>query len=92
MNWANYSLEIGLIIAIVFIAVFYATSFETEYSNKLINLYINPWWRLLVVALVVAAAMWSPRIGILTAFVSFFYFSDVGALITPFVGTNEENK
>jgi hypothetical protein len=90
MNKANYSLEIGTIMLFAFIAIFYGTSFETEYSNKLINLYINPWWRVLIVALVVAAAMWSPRIGILAAFVAFFYFSDVGALISPFVVGNEE--
>jgi hypothetical protein len=92
MNKANYSLESGIIMLFAFIAVFYGTSFETEYSNKLINLYINPWWRVLIVALVVAAAMWSPRIGILVALVAFFYLSDVGTLITPFVATQEENK
>lgn len=85
MNWTNYTAEIGIIMVFIFFAVFYSTSFEVEYSKKLINLYINPWWRLLVVGLVVAAAIWSPRIGILVALAAFFYLSDVGALITPFV-------
>ena len=85
MNWAKYTPEICIITVIVVLAVFYSTSFEVEYSNKLVNLYINPWWRLLVVILVIAAAIWSPPVGILVALTTFFYLSDVGALITPFV-------
>jgi hypothetical protein len=84
MKW-EFSTEVILLTAIVLVAVFHSTAFEVEYSKKLVNLYINPWWRLLVVALVVAAAIWSPRLGILVALAAFFYLSDVGALITPFV-------
>lgn len=84
MKW-EFSTEVILLTVIVLVAVFHSTAFEVEYSKKLVNLYINPWWRLLVIALVVAAAMWSPRLGILVALAAFFYLSDVGALITPFV-------
>lgn len=95
MNWTNYTAETLIIIVFVFLAVFNSTAFEIEYSKKLINLYINPWWRLLVVSLVIAAAIWSPRVGILVALAAFFYLSDVGALITPFVdkeiGSNESH-
>jgi len=90
MNVAKYTVEIAIILVFTFLAVFHSTAFEVEYSKNLINLYINPWWRLLVVALVIAAAMWSPRIGILVALAAFFYLSDIGALITPFVDTKEE--
>lgn len=91
MDLVNYTTEILIIFIFIFLIAFHSTSFEIEYSNKLVNLYMNPLWRLLIVGLVIAAAMWSPRIGILVAFATFLYFSDVGALITPFVVGNNES-
>ena len=66
------------------IIVQYSTIFEQEYSKKLIDLYIAPWWRLLVVLLVLTSAIWCPRVGILIAAIVFFYLSDMNTLITPF--------
>ena len=66
------------------IVVKYSTLFEEEYSEKLTNLYIYPWWRILVVLLVLTSAIWCPRVGILVALVVFFYLSDMNTLITPF--------
>lgn len=74
-------------IAVTFIAVVivrYSTIFEQEYTEKLTNLYIHPWWRILVVLLVLTAAIWCPRVGILVALLVFFYLSDMNTLIMPF--------
>lgn len=66
------------------VAVKYSALFEEEYSKKLTDLYIAPWWRLLVVLLVISSAIWCPRVGILVALIVFFYLSDMSTLITPF--------
>ena len=72
------------VILIALIIVKYSTIFEEEYTKKLTSLYIYPWWRILVVILVLTAAIWCPRVGILIAFLVFFYLSDMNILITPF--------
>jgi hypothetical protein len=66
------------------IIVKYSTLFEEEYTQKLTDLFIHPWWRILIVLLVVSSAIWCPRVGILVALVVFFYLSDMNTLITPF--------
>jgi len=69
--------------------VIYSMPFETQYPPKLIELYMYPWWRLLVVVLIVAGAIWCPRVGILVALVMFFYLGDMHTLLTPFASTIE---
>ncbi len=74
-------------ISVTFIAVVivrYSTIFEQEYTEKLTDLYIHPWWRILVVLLVLTAVIWCPRVGILVALVVFFYLSDMNTLVMPF--------
>lgn len=74
-------------IAVTFIAVVivrYSTLFEQEYTEKLTDLYIHPWWRILVVLLVLTAVIWCPRVGILVAMLVFFYLSDMNTLVMPF--------
>ena len=66
------------------IIVKYSTLFEEEYSEKLTELYIYPWWRIMIVILVLTSAMWCPRVGILIALIVFFYLSDMNTLIKPF--------
>jgi hypothetical protein len=72
------------VILATIVIVKYSTLFEEGYSKKLTDLYINPWWRFLVVSLVLTAAIWCPRVGILVALAVFFYLSDMNTLITPF--------
>jgi hypothetical protein len=72
------------VLIIGFVIVRYSTIFEEEYTQKLTDLYVHPWWRILVVLLVLSAAIWCPRVGILVALVAFFYLSDMNTLITPF--------
>ena len=74
---------IAVLVAAV-ILVRYSTIFEQEYTEKLTDLYIHPWWRILVVLLVLTAVMWCPRVGILVAVLVFFYLSDMNTLIMPF--------
>jgi len=66
------------------IIVKYSTLFEEEYSKKLTDLYIYPWWRIMIILLVLTSAMWCPRVGILIALIVFFYLSDMNILISPF--------
>jgi len=61
----------------------YSTLFEEEYNKKLTELYIYPWWRLLIVVLILTSAVWCPRVGILIALLTFFYLSDMNTLIQP---------
>jgi hypothetical protein len=75
----------ALSVAIVAIIIIkYSTLFEEEYTKKLTDLYIYPWWRILIVLLVLSSAIWCPRVGILVALLVFFYLSDMNTLITPF--------
>lgn len=92
-NWLlNLSIQSGAdgvfrVIVVILASVFliqYSAVFEEQYSQKLTELYIYPWWRILVVLLVLTSAMWCPRVGIIVAFIVFFYLSDMNTLITPF--------
>jgi hypothetical protein len=74
---------IAVLVAAVVI-VRYSTLFEQEYTEKLTDLYIHPWWRILVVLLVLTAVIWCPRVGILVAMLVFFYLSDMNTLVMPF--------
>jgi hypothetical protein len=89
-NWLSFQnesdggmVELLVLLFTVVLFVQYSSMFEHEYHVKLIDLYVHPWWRLLIVFLVIAAAMWSMRIGLLIAFIVLFYLSDMNTLITP---------
>jgi uncharacterized membrane protein YhaH (DUF805 family) len=93
MNWMSFlkfegtmdgTMRAIVVIAIALVVIFYSTLYENEYSKKLTDLFIQPWWRLLVVILVLSGAIWCPRVGILMALLVFFYLSDMETLITPF--------
>jgi len=65
------------------ILIQYSSLFEQDYHDKLIDLYVYPWWRMLVVLLVISAAVWCPEVGMLLALVVIFYLSDMNTLISP---------
>lgn len=67
----------------VFVMVYYSTLMERPYHQKLALLYTYPLWRILVVLLVLFAALWCPRVGIIMAFIVFLYLHDMNLLITP---------
>jgi hypothetical protein len=92
MKWGSFLLFDGTIdgvmralsvIIIGILIVKYSTIFEQEYTNKLTNLYLHPWWRLLIVLLVILSSLWCPRVGILVGLLVFFYLSDMEILINP---------
>ncbi len=92
-RWTSFLLFDGTIdgvlraftVFIVGIAIVkYGSLFEQEYTDKLTDLYIRPWWRLLIVLLLIFSALWCPRVGIVMGLLVFFYLSDMGMLITPF--------
>jgi hypothetical protein len=76
-----------LIVGVLLIA--YSTVFEVEYSQKLIQLYMYPWWRVLLVLLVLCASLWCPRVAIVVALAVFFYLGDIHTLLTPFASTEK---
>jgi len=71
------------VIVIGALLVMYSMVFEAEYNDKLIDLFLRPWWRIMVIVLVIAAGLWCPRVGILVALAAFFYFSDMETLVSP---------
>ena len=76
-------LRIALIGAVIFLVIHYSTLFEQEYNEKLMNLYTYPWWRFLLVFLVIASATWSPELAVFVALAVFFYLNDMNTLIEP---------
>lgn len=67
----------------VLVLVYYSSLMERPYHQRLATLYIYPWWRILVILLVLSAALWCPRVGVIMAFIAFLYFHDMGLLVTP---------
>lgn len=78
-------LRIAMIVIAGFIVIQYSTLFEKEYHMKLTYLSTYPWWRFLIVFLIIAALSWCPRVGILIAFIGFLYLSDMNILAEPLV-------
>lgn len=76
-------LRIIVVVLASIVIIRYASIYEEEYSKKLIDLYIYPWWRILLVFLFIAAAVWCPIVGIIVAFLAFFYLSDMNTLVAP---------
>ena len=88
-NTLDGSLRLLFVLLAGITLVIYSMPFETQYHPKLIELYMQPWWRLLTVLLVLTAAVWCPRVGIVIALVIFFYLGDMHTLLTPFASTVE---
>lgn len=72
-----------VVAAVSILLIFYSTVFEVEYSTKLVELYLLPWWRLLIALLILAGAIWCPRVAIVTAALVVFYFADMHTLLSP---------
>lgn len=98
MKWAdfltfNHSLDgfmrLLFVIIVATILIMNSTLFEAQYGDKLIDLYLKPWWRLLIILLVIASGIWCPRVGIVVALAAFFYLSDMETLISPLAVTEK---
>ena len=57
--------------------------FEEKYPHSFVELYTFPWWRLLIVLLVIAGAAWCPYVGLATATAAFLYLNDMHILTRP---------
>lgn len=77
-------LEIGVVLVLFLFLLKNSSVFEEVYPRQTVELYEYPWWRLLIVLLVVAGAGWSPVVGLATATVAFFYLQDVHVLTNAF--------
>ena len=62
---------------------FYGMVFQEPYGDTLTELYLYPWWNILLVLMVAAAAIWCPRVGILAGLAVLLYLSDMAALTSP---------
>ncbi len=51
-----------VVLAIGLAIIKYGSIFEQEYTEKLTDLYIHPWWRLLIILLLLFSPMWCPSV------------------------------
>ncbi len=73
-----------LVTTVLFIWLLYEGSvLESPYPRELVLLYQFPLWRFVLVLLVFFATYWCPRVGVMLAFVVFFYMEDLEKLSTP---------
>jgi hypothetical protein len=59
--------------------------FEAPYAEELVQLYSFPFWRLVLVLLVLVSTSWCPRVGVMVALAVFFYIEDLEKLSTPWL-------
>lgn len=78
-------LRTGVTIVILGYTLFYSSVFEASYPTRFVELYAYPWWRLLIVSLVVLGAWWCPRVGLAMAIAVFFYLNDMEILTSSFI-------
>ena len=81
----NSILEWTAIVGILSYILFAGSVFEISYPKELVNLYAYPWWRILVVLLVVIGAWWCSRIGLIMALAVFLYLNDMDVLTSSFL-------
>lgn len=51
--------------------------FQNEYPKVFVKLYSMAAWRLLLLAALIAGALWDPFVGVMLAFTTFFYVMDM---------------
>jgi hypothetical protein len=78
----KFDATLRLIVGVTLIGwlLVYGLVYRARYPDKLVVLYNEPWWRLLLVGLVVLSAFWCPRVSALFALVVLLYFSDMDTL------------
>ncbi len=75
-----------IVTAIFFLWNLYEGSvFEAPYDKTLVKLYGFPLFRFVLILLVIAAAYWCPRVGVMVALAVFFYMEDMEKLRRPWV-------
>jgi hypothetical protein len=81
ISMIDASLKILLSIILLIWLYNFGTIFESEYHEKLVNLYTNPWWRWMLVGLLVISTEWCPSFAIALLMSIFFYFADINSLV-----------
>jgi len=76
-------LRTAILLMVLYLIIANSTLFEESYNQKLMDLYTYPWWRFLMVFMVIASAMWAPELAIFIAMMIFFYLNDMSTLIQP---------
>jgi hypothetical protein len=79
----KFSLEYVVLVVFITLLIYFSSVFEYQYPEHSIQLFMLPWWRLLVVMLLVIGILWSPRVGIVLALIVYFYFADLQKLLVP---------
>ena len=79
----DHILRIVVVVLACLFIIRYASLYEEEYNKKLIDLYVCPWWRILIVFMLIASAYWCPTVSIVIALLTFFYLSYMNTLIAP---------
>lgn len=77
-------LEMSILLILGSFLLFHGTAFEVPYPPMSVQLYDFPWWRLLIVWLVILGTSCSPVIGMATAAAAFFYLQDMHLFTNPF--------
>jgi hypothetical protein len=80
LDMIDISLKISLSIILIIFIYSSGSVFEVEYYNKLVELYTKPWWRWLLVGLLIASSLWCPTFTIALLLALFFYFADIEIL------------
>ena len=81
----DLSIRSGVILLTILFILFSSSVFELSYPKQIVELYAVPWWRFLVVILVVIGTWWCPRVGFVLALAAFFYLNDMHILTSSFV-------
>ena len=75
-----------IVTAIFFIWNLYEGSvLESPYPIELVKLYKYPFWRIMLIFMVIAATFWCPRVGAMLTLAVFFYMEDLEKLVRPWV-------
>lgn len=80
LNIVDGTLRLGSLFVVSIWLYFHGMVYQQPYDMKLVELNLFPWWNILLVAAVAAAAIWCPRVGILAALAVFLYLSDMEIL------------
>ena len=80
-------LRTAVTVIILGYVAFYSSVFEASYPTRMVELYAFPWWRLIVVSLVILGTWWCPRVGLAMAVAVFFYLNDMEILTSPFISS-----
>jgi hypothetical protein len=81
LEMIDVSLKLSLTIVLIVWLYSSGTIFESEYYDKLVDLYTKPWWKWLVIGLLIASLMWCPSFAMALTMGIFFYFADIEALV-----------